>query len=167
MSCGITLPDIRPATLRDVTYVASYMRAADRREIVAILPATDTEIGAALWSGSSDAWCAWSDGSPQVAWGFSPGFPGLLSGWAIMTERGVRLMPAVTRFMLRTIRPALLAGETRRIEVRTAIDHDVSHRWLEALGFVREGIARDYGSGGLDYVIYAATRRGVEDDEQS
>ncbi|MGH6883264.1 MAG: hypothetical protein ACREFM_20245, partial [Hypericibacter sp.] len=43
-------------------------------------------------------------------------------------------------------------------EVRSAIDHDLSHRWLEHLGFRCEGIARDYGSEGLDFVTYAATR---------
>ncbi|WP_448953062.1 hypothetical protein [Labrys neptuniae] len=151
---------IRPATLRDMTWVAVHMREQDRREIKAVIDESDTAIGAMLFAASPGlAWCAWLGDSPVAAFGVSRLFHGLGSGWAYMSPRGLRTVPAITRFALRTVKPLLIAEGFRRIEVRTAIDHDLSHRWLERLGFDLEGTARDYGAGGLDFLAYAATRQ--------
>ena len=151
---------IAPATLRDMTYIAATMREADRREISAVFPGTPTEIGAALLAASLDlAWIASLDGNPACAFGIARLLPGLGSGWAYGTRRLPLVMKSVTRHCQRSVRPALLRAGFRRIEVRTAIDHDLSHRWLEHLGFAREGIAVDYGADGLDFVTYAATAR--------
>ncbi|MGO4339865.1 hypothetical protein AB4037_33770 [Labrys sp. KB_33_2] len=149
---------IRPATLRDMTFIAATMRDQDRREIRAVIEESDTAIGTMLFHSSTDlAWTAWIDGDPVAAFGVTRLFPGLGSGWAYGTRRMRRAVPAVTRFARSSVRPLLIAEGFRRIEVRTAIDHDLSHRWLEGLGFRREGIALDYGRGGLDFVTYAAT----------
>lgn len=149
---------IRPANLRDMTFVAANMRAADWREIHAVVPATATEIGAYLYQASPDlCWIAYRDDDPVCAFGIAKLYAGLGSGWAYMTRKGPSTMRAVTRFALRKVRPQLIRDGFRRIEVRTAIDHDLSHAWLERLGFEREGIAREYGDG-LDYATYAATR---------
>ncbi|MDQ0392195.1 hypothetical protein [Labrys monachus] len=150
---------ILPATLRDMTYVAVNMREADRREIRAVFPGTDTAIGIALFEASPGlAWTAWTGGSPVCAFGISRLFPGLGSGWAYGTRAMAAAMKPVTRFCLRDVAPRLRRDGFRRIEVRSAIGHDLSHRWLECLGFRQEGIARDYGADGLDFMTYAATR---------
>lgn len=151
---------IHPATLRDMTFIAANMREQDRREIRAVIQATDTEIGAMLFAGSpSLAWCAWIDDTPVAAFGISPGFHGTGSAWAYGTKRMLRAVPAMTRWVNNHIVPLLDAEGYRRVEVRTAIDHDVSHRWLANLGFVRECVVKDYGADGLDFVQYAITRR--------
>jgi hypothetical protein len=150
---------ILPATLRDMTYIAVNMRVEDRREIRAVFAGTDTQIGAALFEASLGlAWTAWREGSPVCAFGIARLFPGLGSGWAYGTCSMPAAMETVTRFCLRKARPLLLREGFRRIEVRSAIDHDLSHRWLERLGFVPEGVARHYGSDGLDFVTFAATK---------
>lgn len=151
--------DIRPATLRDMTFVSANMRDQDRREICAVIEESDTAIGTMLFASSQGlAWCGWLDGQPVAAFGVSRLYAGLGGGWAYLTPRGVRIVPAITRFMMRHVKRHLIAEGFRRIEVRTAIDHDVSHAWLERLGFAREGIAVDYGCDGLDFVTYAATK---------
>lgn len=155
----MSLITIRPATLRDMTFIAANMREADRREIGAVIQAPDMHIGYMLFAGSSGlSYCAWLDDEPVCAFGVSRLYDGLGSGWAYGTRHMRKVMRAVTRFALREIRPKLMREGFRRIEVRTAVDHDISHAWLESLGFVREGIAKDYGTGGLDFVTYAATR---------
>ena len=151
---------IAPATLRDMTYVAANMREADWREIAAVFPGSAGEIAASLLAASPDlAWIASLEGNPACAFGIARLLPGLGSGWAYGTRRLPLVMKTVTRFCLRKVRPQLLLAGFRRIEVRSALDHDLSHRWLEHLGFAREGVARDYGAGGLDFTTYAATRQ--------
>lgn len=150
--------EILPATLRDCTFVACNMRAADRREINAVIHESDTHIGYMLFASSPGlAWTAWLDGEPVCCFGVSRLFTGLGSGWAYMTRRGIVTMKPITRFALRIVKPLLIIEGFRRIEIRTAIDHDVSHRWLERMGFVREGIAINYGDNGMDFATYAAT----------
>lgn len=156
----MNLVRILPATLRDMTYIAANMRQQDWREITAVYPATATEIGAALFYSSDGLrWTAWLGDAPVCAFGVSRMLPGLGSGWAYGTLRMRRAVPAVSRFIRRHAAPLLIRDGFRRVEVRTAIDHDLSHRWLESLGFVREGIAGDYGADGLDFVTYAARKR--------
>jgi len=151
---------IRPATLRDVTFIAANMRDEDRREIRAVVNESDTVIGAMLFAASPGlAWTAWTDDAPACAFGVSRLYAGLGSGWAFGSKAMRKVMPAATRFALRTVKPLLIAEGFRRIEVRTAIDHDLSHRWLIALGFEPEGVAKDYGADGLDFVTFAATRK--------
>ena len=151
---------IRPATVRDMTFVASNMRDQDRREITAVIEESDTVIGYMLFASSPGlAWCGWLDGQPVAAFGVSRLYAGLGGGWAYMTPRGVRLVPAITRFALRHVKRQLIAEGFRRIEVRTAIDHDISHKWLARLGFHLEGTAYDYGAGGLDFLTFAATAK--------
>lgn len=150
---------IRPATLRDMTFVSANMRDQDRREIKAVIEESDTAIGYMLFALSPGlAWCGFLDDQPVAAFGVSRLYAGLGGGWAYMSPRGVRLVPAITRFALRQVKRQLIAEGFRRIEVRTAIDHDISHRWLERMGFAKEGIAVDYGTDGLDFVTYAATK---------
>lgn len=149
---------IHPATLRDMTYIAGNMRAADRREIHAVIQESDTVIGAMLFAGSPDlAWTAWDNDGPVCAFGIAAMFKGTGSGWAYGTRRMRTAMPTITKFLRRVVKPLLIEQGFRRVEVRTAIDHDLSHAWLSMLGFRLEGIARDYGDG-LDFCTYAATR---------
>lgn len=150
---------IEPATLRDMSFIAANMREADRREIGAIIQESPTVIACMLYEASPGfRWVAWLDGQPVCAFGVSTMFAGLGSGWALGTKDMPHVMRAVTRFCLqKAARYAVRAF--RRIEVRTAVDHDLSHAWLRCLGFVREGIAVDYGTGGLDFATYAATHK--------
>jgi len=150
---------ITPATLRDMSYIAANMREADRREIGAVIDEPPVVLAYMLYEASPGfRWTAQYDGQPVCAFGVSTMFAGLGSGWAYGTKDMPHVIRAITRFCRRSAsRRAALAF--RRIEVRTAIDHPDSHRWLASLGFVREGVAVDYGACGLDFAIYGATRR--------
>ena len=143
-----------------MTYIAANMREADRREIGAVIAEPPTVIACMMFEASAGfRWCAYLDGQPVAAFGVATLFHGLGSGWAFMTPGGRAAMPVVTKFCLRRVKPMLIRAGYRRLEVRTEVDHDLSHRWLEHLGFVREGLAVDYGAGGIDFVTYAATHK--------
>jgi len=45
----------------------------------------------------------------------------------------------------------------RRVEGHAPVGHVLAHRFMERLGFKREGVARCWGADGSDYVTYART----------
>lgn len=95
---------------------------------------------------------------PVAAIGVSRLAPWLGSAWAFGTDRTRRVIPALTRWGVAEWKNRLIADGFRRVEVRTIIDHDISHRWLESIGFEREGLCRGYGSNGEDFAQYAYVR---------
>lgn len=155
---GSVTVTIHPANLRDATWITANMREADRRELVALLGSFETAPLAAtiLQASGDEAYVAYLSGQPTVLMGLTPMFPGVMSGWAWGTRRMWRCVPEMTRFC-RARWAEHMADGVRRIEVRTAVDHDLSHRWLRKLGAKPEGILTEYGDG-LDFAIYALTR---------
>lgn len=150
--------DIRPATLRDACYVAANMRDRDRREIeatigrVASWPAV---AAASLQLSGDDAFCAFYGGQPATVIGVTHNGYGRGTGWCFGTNDLFRTMPALTRFLRRTWIISMIEGGLRRVEVRSLLDRDISHRWLESIGYQREGIAEAFGVNGEDFVTYA------------
>jgi hypothetical protein len=149
---------IRPATVRDACYAAANMRKADFDEIDAVIRIDHpAQIACILLSASPDmAFVAYLDGNPVAVFGvaYSQGSH-LSSGWAYGTPRMIRAVPAMTRYMLDVMTPELMKRGVRRCEVRTAIDHDLSHGWLAGMGYQREGVAIGYGRNGEDFAVYA------------
>lgn len=128
--------DIVRATVRDACFVAANMREADRREIGAVVSMDQPALVAlALLDASGDmAFVARRRGQPIAAFGVSPVFPHIWTGWAYGTEWMPRAVPAMTDHIMGVITPAMVDRDVRRVEVRTMADHDISHRWLASMG---------------------------------
>ena len=153
--------EIRPATLRDCTFVAANMRDQDHRELTAILDESRVSLGALCFLSAPDtSWCAWLDGSPIAAFGFSPGvMPHTCwSAWAYGTKRMRRAIPAISRHGQRVVAPMLIDRGVLRVEVRSIADHDIAHQWLAGLGAAPECRLEDYGLNGETFILYAWTR---------
>jgi hypothetical protein len=136
------------------------MRPADHHEISAVVrfdyPA---QIAAMLLHTSGDmAFCAYINGEPVTVFGVSALTEVVACGWAYGTNRLKRTIPKVTAFALGSIAPELVRRGFHRLEVRTYIGHDLSHKWLEGMGFEREGVSKAYGLNGEDFAVYAATK---------
>jgi hypothetical protein len=158
---------IKPATLRDVSFIAANLRQQDRREIMATVAVHNVwaaVIGLAA-SDTSQAWCAWLDGQPVGIAGFSvpiPLQPHIGQAWAFGSERFRRVVPALTRFVVAEW-PALLADiGVSRLEMRSLADHDIAHRWLSGMGVRREAIMPGYGVNGETFELWAITKNEVD-----
>ena len=153
--------DIRPATLRDVTYIAANMREQDWREISCLTNETRLGIGALSYLAAPEfTYVAWYRGDPVTAFGISPSaIATCWIGWAYGRSLLPRTIPAITRFFRSTLRQRALDVGIRRVEVRSIIDHDVSHRWLTGMGATREAELPDYGMTGETFVLYSWTRK--------
>ena len=154
--------DIRPGTLRDITYVAAHMRERDQQEILGVLPedARPVQAGALCWqvSGPEWSWTAWHNGSPVCAFGLSPQSPltpWLWCAWAFGTNQMRRAIPAVSRFAYLNWPVMLRSVGATRVEVRSLETHDIAHRWLASLGARREALCRSYGRNGENYELWA------------
>jgi RimJ/RimL family protein N-acetyltransferase len=161
MSHSVT---IRPANLRDACFIASKMRQADHDEIAAVFKFTNAaQVAAVLLDQSPGlAFCAYLKGEPVACFGVAHVNAAICSGWAYGTDRIKRAIPAVTDYAVRAVAPLLIAAGYLRLEVKTDITHDLSHRWLEGMGFSKEGVMRSYGFNGEHFALYAITKRDAE-----
>ena len=156
--------EIRPATLRDVSFVAANMRECDREEILCqVAPGTKPAEIAAFCIGRGQSWTAFLNGLPCGAFGFSEISDGVLNGWAFGRPGFERCIPAVTRYVFREVVPGWFSAGIRRIEVRTIESHESAHRWLEAAGAKRCCTLEDWGRGGERFYLYAWIAKAVPD----
>jgi hypothetical protein len=73
--------------------------------------------------------------------------------WGLLASGIGATMVPITR----AVRRFLSVCPTRRIEAEVAADHEEGRRWIEMLGFEREGRMRAYW-GGKDFDLYARVR---------
>lgn len=119
------------------------MRESDRREIFALTwPGQDTPDHLAMEVMRLSRYGATihtADGEPQAALGLVPLWPGVFSAWMFATDRWGEVWREAVRQGLH-MREAAIAGGMHRAQCYTAADHGAAHRFLRALGMVREGV---------------------------
>lgn len=147
---------VRTACLRDACWCAANMREKDRTEIAAVVSMDEPAAVAALLLHNSGglAFCAYLHGHPVAVFGVSRLFDHVGGGWAYGTKNMRRAVPAITRHCLDHIAPEMVHRGYRRLEVRTSVDHDLSHKWLAGMGAVRESAPYEFGRNGEMFVTY-------------
>ena len=102
-----------------------------------------------------------------AAIGYREILPGVAEAWAVFTRGCTRRdLVVIGREMAGLL--AIVLTETgqrvwpwRRVQTLVRTREHAWHRWLERLGFRREGVLREYSMTGEDMVILAVTRRRV------
>lgn len=102
-----------------------------------------------------DAYTALVDGAPVAVAGLMDFWPGRAMAWSYIGEGAGLHMVRLTR----AIRNFLDGQEIRRIEAYVDPDFEAGLRWIELLGFTREGRLRAFMPDGRDTVIFARVRR--------
>lgn len=151
---------IAPATLRDATYIIANLRPADRHEAFCQLPEgiDDTRVAYFLLMNGEAFAARWTDREgrqwPCVFFGVQPMNAVALAVWALGTKHARRAIPAVTRFMGRTLLPQKIAQGYRIMEARSIDSHHEAHQWMEATGARRVGEPFVYGRDGELFHLY-------------
>lgn len=150
---------VRALNHADLMAIGQSMRLADRREIFATR--FDDDVGSLvadiLESDPIGAVIAAADGRAVAALGGIEMWPGNWSVWMFATDRWPEVAKETTRFVRRILLPALLRLGLKRGECRSALGHEVAHRWLIFLGARIEAIYPAFGKGGesfVGFVIY-------------
>lgn len=117
-----------------------------QRAHVHVLPAAHLARLVGPWS-----WTAMVADTPVLCGGILANDFGAGTLWSFVAPAAGPELLAITRFVRRMI---LLAG-LRRLEATSAVQFAAGCRWLELLGFAREGVMRRYGLDGADHILYA------------
>jgi hypothetical protein len=148
-----------PATLADMCFLVDNMRPEDREEIMAIQPAGTTNdqlVGRAMQFAERGPQLVHKvGGEPVAVQGIVQLWPGVWSCYAWGTERWPKAVLSLTKTSKRVILPYMQAHRAHRAQAVSLGTHHSAHRWLELLGFEREGRLVRFGREGQDFVIFA------------
>lgn len=155
--------EVRPATLRDASYVMACLRPQDRAEVLCQVPDGTKmhELAYQLLMGS-EAYCATFNDQPAMFFGVSPINVACLSVWALGTRHMIRVTPAVTRFFADELLPAKIDEGYHTMEARSLIDHTLAHRWITGAGGRASGEPFIFGKNREKFLLFRWTADSFE-----
>lgn len=148
---------MRLATLNlpDLNYVIAHIRDTDRCEISAVRWDDNLEhLAEDCMALGRFSWIAGGD-KPIAAFGCAPLWPGCWTGWMFATDELDKIGFSLTKFIKRTILPALSSTGVHRIEARSMRGHRKAQQWLERLGANPEGLVSQCGKNKEDFIQYS------------
>mgnify|MGYP003149623582 CR=1 FL=1 len=89
------------------------------------------------------------------AGGIYPVWDGLGEAWVLPSEQVARYKKSFVRLIREGIDRMTAEFEFRRVQATARADAQTAQRFLEFLGFEREGLLRAYGPDGADHVLFA------------
>lgn len=152
---------IKPAVLRDASFITANLREIDRLEAFCQLPDDAGTIQLAAWLlYSGDAFVAYLDDEPVFMFGTSPMSSTCYNVWGLGTDRTTRVIPAVTRYLMTTHIEKRIAQGARTMEARSLASHTEAHGWMRGVGATQLGEPFEYGKGGEHFVLFRFTVAG-------
>jgi hypothetical protein len=105
------------------------------------------------------AWSVFdSDGKFLGAGGLGFYWRGVAEGWLILSRATDRFPVSLHKIVRTMIDRAFATHNLKRLQVSVPISATRSVRWIERLGFQREGEMRCYGPDGSDFRLYSIVR---------
>lgn len=149
---------IRPATLRDASYVLANLRPGDEREAMCQVPdgTKNYELAYALLH-SGDNFVALVDDNPAAFFGTQAINAVCYTVWALGTNRMHRAIPRITTFLTNEHGPKLREAGIRMLEARSIEDHAEAHLWMHSTGAVQSGEPYVFGKNGERFITFRWT----------
>lgn len=128
------------------------------RDIAEFQPARGTGMmdATAFKAEKGEAYTLTIDGKVICIAGLFEMWPGVAEVWTLMSDEAHRYGIAITRFIKKLI--AEHTGDYHRVQCTVAEDYEISHKWLNVLGFEREGLLRKFARTGDSYYMYARVK---------
>lgn len=149
--------DIRPAVLRDASWITANLRPMDQLEVYCQLEPEPSNVALAWWLISSEAYIAYCRNRPAMLFGTSKLNDVCLSVWALGTKDTWRVAKRVGEWMRDDYLPRKALEGFTSMEARSIVDHEQAHSWIEATGGRQHGEPFVYGKGGERFVLYRWT----------
>lgn len=141
--------EIRPFIPEDILMIPA--REPDR-SIAAGIP--DLVESARLYHKYGPGFTGLVDGQPIAAGGLVIIWPGVATGWAFTSDAVQKYHVSFHRAFKKMLVDLARDLHLHRVQVEVPKTHHVSRRWVQKLGFKREGIMKQYGADKQDYVRY-------------
>jgi hypothetical protein len=147
----------------DLDYVTHRLREDDLREVMATRWTDDpVALTSDIMSNGEFGWIAGTeDRVPVAAFGAIPVWNGVWEVWLIATEDWPKVALGVTKFIKKTMIPAMREAGVHRAQCRSIEGHETAHRWLEFLGAHRESTMPKFGRDGETFHLYCWTEPGI------
>lgn len=153
---------IKPAVLRDASFITANLRQIDYEEAFCQLPDKATTIELAWWLlHAGDAFIAYNKNDwPVFLFGTSPMSATCYNVWGLGTDETTRVIPEVTRYLMTTHIEKRIAEGARTMEARSLASHTEAHGWMRGVGATQLGEPFEYGKGGEHFVLFRFTVAG-------
>lgn len=140
-----------------VPYQPAHMLALQGRqaEVASIRALGGAEQAAALCDRGELAYSVLVGDRPVACIGITDYWRGVGAAWAFMSPDAPRYFKTIHGGVSMFLRRVLEDGEFHRIETSVLVGFTAGHRWALRLGFVPEGLKRQYGPDRADYIAYA------------
>lgn len=89
--------------------------------------------------------------------GYWEHWPGCGRAWSFLSPSARNYKVSLHKSALSLIAEVRAKAEIFRVEATVKDGFDVAARWVEVLGFEREGLMKSYTGRGEDYILYART----------
>lgn len=157
--------EIRPAVIRDASYIMANLRPLDHREAFCQLEPGFKTADLARYSLSyGDTFVAHLDDQPVMVFGTAPINITCLSVWALGTDQTWRVAKAVSDWLRSVHLPERITAGYYSMEARSLLEHRQAHSWIEHTGGVRHGPPFVFGREGELFQLFrwtAATIGGI------
>lgn len=147
------LPTITPEV---VEHIVMNLRPEDEREISAvswdlsIKDRVNRYMGLEVYT-----FYASHNGDPAALIGAWPIHPSVWQVYAFGTLDFEKVAPTLTKFAMRFMTPSLINQGAHRAQCDSIEGHDKAHRWLEAMGYRKEGAMPKFGRKGETFYRFA------------
>lgn len=153
--------DIRPAVLRDASWIMANLRPLDHKEAFCQLERgfrTHELAGYLLRYG--DSYIAYDRDEPAMLFGTTPINIVCLSAWALGTKRAWRVAGRVATWVRDEHVPALRREGYTSLEARSLCENRQAQDWIRSTGGVEHGPPFPFGSDGELFQLFRWTDEG-------
>jgi hypothetical protein len=153
--------EIKPACLRDASFVLGNLNRHDEAEVRCQLPeGVSPGVLAHGHVALPKALVAYVNDVPATFFGVGWLNAGTTSVWAVSTSLGRRAMPEVTRHFRSDLVPWMLEHGAVAAEARSLATNTKAHEWMRSLGAEQHGPAFPFGRGGEPFLLFRWTVAG-------
>ncbi len=95
------------------------------------------------------------DDEPVAIIGGSVIWPGVAKAWAVISDKVQSIPLSFHKFVLYIISSYQEIFRLHRLQFSVKAGYTQGERWAESLGFSKEGVMKQYGINGEDYILFA------------
>lgn len=154
----MTVFEVGPANVRDVSFIAGNLRDNDKTEVLCQLPEgiTPQQIGY-ICTRPGTSWIAYLNNKPVMVFGFDPlTLAGnVINAWAFGTKDSHKIIHPLTIWIRENLLRDWIRQGVTRLEARSFVEHTEAHRWLKSAGAIEEGALLDLGRNGEQFIQFA------------